>query len=124
MVTFHTSVMESPVQHLSDWALQNLVQLPGARAFSQPLSEIEKTPVSRALYRYQICCNLFGLRDGQTEDPCFEAVEGPTFQTDHILEQLGCCLNLGKLRSFRASHFSSNANLKPVLQSFGGNCLG
>lgn len=25
----------------------------------------------------------------EPEDPCFEAIEGPTFQTDHIIEQLG-----------------------------------
>jgi hypothetical protein len=87
MVTFHTSVIEPLMQHFSDWTLQNLVKLPGARAFSQPLSETEKTRVSRALYRYQICCNLFGFRYWETEDLC-EPTEDPTFEADYILGQL------------------------------------
>jgi hypothetical protein len=80
MVNFHISVIEPLVQHCSDWAIQNLVQSPGARAYAQPLSGTEKTRIFRALYRYQICCNLFGFRDGETEHPGFSA--------DYILQQL------------------------------------
>jgi hypothetical protein len=64
MIRFHQSVVKPLAQHFADWALQNLAQSPRVLAFSQPLTETEETRIFRALYRYQICANLFGHRRG------------------------------------------------------------
>lgn len=73
MIKLHNSVVNPLVQHFADWALQNLSQLPGAQPYSQPLSQTEETRISRALYRYQICCNLFDLHSRETKRPSFKA---------------------------------------------------
>lgn len=80
MVKFHSSVIKPLVQYFAEWALENMIQLPGAQSYSQPLSGTEKVRLFRALYRYQICCNLFGSQLGELEATHFDA--------EYILMQL------------------------------------
>lgn len=66
MVNFHCLVIKPLVQRYADWALGNLVAEPEASSQIEPhkedpLSKTEEARVTRALYRFELCCNLFGL---------------------------------------------------------------
>lgn len=61
MMKFHNSVVKPLAPRSADRALQNPALLPGAHAFSAPLTETEETQIYRALYRYQACANFLAL---------------------------------------------------------------
>ncbi|RAH58784.1 hypothetical protein BO85DRAFT_519604 [Aspergillus piperis CBS 112811] len=63
MMAFHFDVIKPFAKHYAEWALSNLAMEPEAShtKVDEPLSESEEFRIIRALYRFQICCNLFGL---------------------------------------------------------------
>ncbi|XRM40133.1 hypothetical protein ABZX51_003452 [Aspergillus tubingensis] len=63
MMSFHFDVIKPFAKHYAEWALSNLAKEPEAShtKVDEPLSESEEFRIIRALYRFQICCNLFGL---------------------------------------------------------------
>ncbi|POS71620.1 hypothetical protein DHEL01_v209986 [Diaporthe helianthi] len=56
MATFQTSTVEPLVEEYSSWALANL----GVPATTTGLSKNERMRIQRALYRFQIVCDVFG----------------------------------------------------------------
>ncbi|KAN0075629.1 hypothetical protein V8E54_006899, partial [Elaphomyces granulatus] len=60
MAFFHSSLIKPLARHYTDWALANLADVIKNSQRHEPLSEMEETRLLRALYRFQLCCNLFG----------------------------------------------------------------
>ncbi|KAI0548091.1 hypothetical protein F4679DRAFT_585849 [Xylaria curta] len=60
MVTFFSSTIKPLVGHYTRWALANLANETGNSHNHEPLSKTEEIRLMRALYRFQLCCNLFG----------------------------------------------------------------
>ncbi|RAK84011.1 hypothetical protein BO79DRAFT_276332 [Aspergillus costaricaensis CBS 115574] len=69
MVTFYLSVLKPFAQHYSVWALGNLAQEPKAThtKIDEDLSESEEHRIIRALYRFQLCSNVFGVGPNKDE---------------------------------------------------------
>jgi hypothetical protein len=65
MFTFHSLVLEPLVPIYTEWALANFPQENGDKSHRsrqhQPLSGMEEMRLMRALYRFQLFCNLQGL---------------------------------------------------------------
>jgi hypothetical protein len=61
MAAFHSSIIKPLMQYYADWALANLADETGDLQSHEPLSRTEQTRLLRALYRFQECCNLFGV---------------------------------------------------------------
>lgn len=63
MMAFHFDVIKPFAKHYAEWALSNLAKEPEAShtKVDEPLSESEEFRIIRALYRFQMCCNLFGF---------------------------------------------------------------
>lgn len=63
IASFHWSVVRPLVSKLYRWALGNLtaqLQKDPERQHYDALSAAEETRIMRALYRFQLCCHLFG----------------------------------------------------------------
>ncbi|KAI1739682.1 hypothetical protein F4680DRAFT_466195 [Xylaria scruposa] len=60
MATFVFSIIKPLVGHYTRWALANLANETGNSHSHEPLSKTEEIRLMRALYRFQLCCNLFG----------------------------------------------------------------
>ena len=58
MATFHTSTVEPLVEQYVSWALANL----GTSVKQSALSRTEVMRIQRAMYRFQIVCDVFGNR--------------------------------------------------------------
>jgi hypothetical protein len=61
LVAFHIAVVEPLVQVYASWALANLTEETGDAKGQKPLSKMEEARLFRAFYRFQLCCNLFGM---------------------------------------------------------------
>ncbi|KAG9236678.1 hypothetical protein BJ875DRAFT_455875 [Amylocarpus encephaloides] len=62
MVAFYSSTIKPLVRHYTSWTLANLDdKANNLQSYSPPLSKTERTRLLRALYRFQLCCNLFGV---------------------------------------------------------------
>ncbi len=82
MVDFLSSVIQPFVRHFTSWALANLAKETGSYQ-DQPLSKTEEIRIMRALYRYQLCCNLFVLHYSQSREDLF----GDLWNPDDILQE-------------------------------------
>lgn len=58
MATFHASTVEPLVERYASWALANIGTAVGPTA----LSSTERMRIQRAMYRFQIVCDVFGNR--------------------------------------------------------------
>lgn len=90
MVKFHFFTVRPLVQHYTRYALQNLSnetrQLKQVTSKALRLSETKEALVTRALYRLQLCCNLFGIGSHkQSWEPT------SVFHPIQILDILGSC---------------------------------
>lgn len=65
MASFHRTVVRPIARHYVKWALEQLASHVGTSGPSM-CTPTEKTRLTRALYRFQLCCNLFGV--GPHED--------------------------------------------------------
>ena len=61
MVTFHCTIIKPLIQHYTCWALENLAKETEEVQYNRSLSRTEETRLTRALYRFQLYCNLFGV---------------------------------------------------------------
>lgn len=73
MMSFHTSIIMPLCRHYAGWALTNLAEktdkeFPESHNKHPILSRTEELRLVRALYRYQLYCNLFGVG----ESGCYE----------------------------------------------------
>lgn len=59
---FHLTVIDPILRLYVSWALGNLASETKAQPDSQPLSPAEKTRLLRGLYRFELCCALYGPR--------------------------------------------------------------
>ena len=62
MAAFHFTVIEPLVERFTSWALGRLAIETGRSPHHKPLSTTEEARVVRAMYRFQLCCNLFHER--------------------------------------------------------------
>lgn len=60
MLIFHISIVKDFTQKLFEWALRNLDMTMIRPRLHEPPSKTEKTRIMCALYRFEVCCNLFG----------------------------------------------------------------
>lgn len=60
MASFHFSVIQPLARYYHEWALANFAKETGVPTSHEPLSKTEKIRLMRGLYRFQLCCNLFG----------------------------------------------------------------
>jgi len=60
IVAFHSSIIKPLARHYTGWALANLADETDDLQSHEPFSRTEETRLLRALYRFQLCCNLFG----------------------------------------------------------------
>lgn len=60
MIAFHSSIVNPLAKYYTTWALNNLAGEDGGLQSHAPLSCTEQTRLMRALYRFQLSCNLFG----------------------------------------------------------------
>ncbi|KAI9778197.1 MAG: hypothetical protein M1839_008314 [Geoglossum umbratile] len=60
MAAFHSSIVKPLACRYVHWALTNLSKETKSSLDNGLLSKTEETRVLRALYRFQLCCNLFG----------------------------------------------------------------
>ncbi|KAI9780335.1 MAG: hypothetical protein M1839_006758 [Geoglossum umbratile] len=60
MAAFHSSIVMPLAYCYVDWAMTNFPKKLKICRDRGPLSKAEETRVLRALYRFQLCCNLFG----------------------------------------------------------------
>ncbi|GKZ36426.1 hypothetical protein AbraIFM66950_007498 [Aspergillus brasiliensis] len=69
MVAFYRRVLKPFTRHYSEWALRNLAKEPEAAhtKIDEPLSESEEHRIIRALYRFQLCSNVFGVGPNKDE---------------------------------------------------------
>ncbi|EED22514.1 hypothetical protein TSTA_060120 [Talaromyces stipitatus ATCC 10500] len=68
MTKFHRMVVQPLVRCYADWALMNIIQDAETLQIKydvwkirEPLSVAERDRIMRSLYRFELCCNLFGL---------------------------------------------------------------
>lgn len=59
MAAFHFNVVDPLFKRFTSWALGHLASETGGSPHHKPLSTSEKVRVMRAMYRFQLCCNLF-----------------------------------------------------------------
>ena len=64
MAHFHFSVLEPLIKEYVSWALDNLSKETGKPQSQKALSPTEKIRLTRAFYRFQLCCHLFGALPG------------------------------------------------------------
>lgn len=83
MVVFLSSVIKPLARHYTDWALSNLANETKGSQSRELLSRTEETRLMRALYRFQLCCNLFGKGS-------HEPFRQPSFQSVDILKIFIC----------------------------------
>ncbi|WEW56835.1 hypothetical protein PRK78_002290 [Emydomyces testavorans] len=60
MITFYSSIIKPLARSYTAWALGNLATETKNSLSREPFSKTEQTRLRRALYRFQICCKLFG----------------------------------------------------------------
>ncbi|KJZ70709.1 hypothetical protein HIM_09893 [Hirsutella minnesotensis 3608] len=85
LVEFHTSIITPLAHHYVSWALDNLASESGAYQSRElkALSRTERARLTRAFYRFQLCCNLFGGRYHKT-------IKSSTFQAVDVLKLFFC----------------------------------
>ncbi|KAI9769446.1 MAG: hypothetical protein M1839_003660 [Geoglossum umbratile] len=80
MAAFHSSIIMPLASRYVNWAMTNLPKDLKRCPDYGPLSKTEETQVLRALYRFQLCCNIFG------ETPCCWASLHYEFRVMDILK--------------------------------------
>ncbi|RMD41889.1 hypothetical protein DV735_g3231, partial [Chaetothyriales sp. CBS 134920] len=61
MAAFFLSLIKPLARYYVTWALVNLHKTEDSALHDEPFSGAEQTRVLRSLYRFQLCCNLFGM---------------------------------------------------------------
>ncbi len=69
LLKFHLTVIEPLIQSYANWALGNFATETGLSPHHGPLSATEEARIVRALYRFELCCNLFHSRRNPLSQP-------------------------------------------------------
>jgi hypothetical protein len=75
MVAFHFAVIEPLLRRFASWALGHLTNETGGSPHHKPLSAVEGTRVVRAMYRFQLCCNIFHDRRAKGRRRDFDSID-------------------------------------------------
>lgn len=86
MAAFHSSIIKPLAQCYARWALANLGKETRELQSHEPLTRTEERRLMRGLYRFQLCCNLFGV--GRYEGGSWRL--GMNFQAIDILKTFFC----------------------------------
>ncbi|KJK62633.1 hypothetical protein P875_00095165 [Aspergillus parasiticus SU-1] len=99
------SIVKPLAQYYTSWALGNLAAETDKPRSDEPLSKMEETRLIRALYRFQLCCNLFGVgchKSSQIQRLSFDSVEIGTIFLDLFepweVEEICCIYTFAKER--------------------------
>jgi hypothetical protein len=84
IAAFHSSIIKPLIRHNTSWALDNLANETKNSRSHQPLSRTEETRLLCALYRFELCCNLFGRGRHGT------IWQKPDFKPEDILKMFIC----------------------------------
>ncbi|KAE8132867.1 hypothetical protein BDV38DRAFT_296563 [Aspergillus pseudotamarii] len=105
LAVFYFSIVKPLAQYYTSWALGNLATETGNPRSNEPLSQVEETRLIRALYRFQLCCNLFGAgchKSSQMQRLSFDSVEIGTIFLDLFepweVEEISCIYTFAKER--------------------------
>lgn len=86
MASFYLSIVRPLMQHYSNWALNNLereLEDDHPQSLFVKFSESEQVRLLRSLYRFHLCCNLYGSR-------FYEPLQKFTVNQDTILRDFLC----------------------------------
>lgn len=67
MVSFHLRFVVPLSKYYLSWAFEYIAKQTNKQQIPEPLTRTEETRLIRAFYRFQLCCNLFGV--GSHEPP-------------------------------------------------------
>ncbi|KAI9773741.1 MAG: hypothetical protein M1839_002012 [Geoglossum umbratile] len=88
MATFYFSIIAPLARHYVNWALTNLSKMTKGSLDNGLLSKAEETRVHRALYRFQLYCNLFGAGRFIASRPAIRSWH--SFESIDILREFIC----------------------------------
>ncbi len=85
MANFLSSIIKPLIRYYTVWASANLANETEDSQSYEPLSRMEEIRLMRALYRFQLCCNLYGIG-------CYGTSRQPVlgFQALDILRDFVC----------------------------------
>ncbi|EIT82871.1 hypothetical protein AO1008_10942 [Aspergillus oryzae 100-8] len=99
VAAFYFSIVKPLAQYYTRWTLGNLAIETDKPRSDEPLSKMEETRLIRALYRFQLCCNLFGMGLHKSS---FDSVEIGTIFLDLFepweVEEISCIYTFAKER--------------------------
>ncbi|RMZ38332.1 hypothetical protein AFCA_000036 [Aspergillus flavus] len=105
VAAFYFSIVKPLAQYYTSWTLGNLAIETDKPRSDEPLSKMEETRLIRALYRFQLCCNLFGVglhKSSQIQRLSFDSVEIGTIFLDLFesweVEEISCIYTFAKER--------------------------
>ncbi|KAI0137820.1 hypothetical protein F4776DRAFT_663395 [Hypoxylon sp. NC0597] len=88
MIRFHFRVIRPIAHKYMRWSLGRLASETKDSPSQESLSRTEELRVFRALYRFQLCCQLFGV--GNLPENAAGAAQDPGFSSLEILEKFLC----------------------------------
>ncbi len=86
MATYYSSIIQPIARYYTHWALDNLDSKHRDSHTEESLSKTEETRLIRALYRFQLCCQLFGKGNYTGRF----SIQKPGFGSPEILDQFLC----------------------------------
>ncbi|KAE8325413.1 hypothetical protein BDV39DRAFT_206952 [Aspergillus sergii] len=105
LAAFYFSIVKPLAQYYTSWTLGNLATETDKPRSDEPLSKMEETRLIRALYRFQLCCNLFGVgchKSSQIQRLSVDSVEIGTIFLDLFepweVEEISCIYTFAKER--------------------------
>ncbi|KAB8214643.1 hypothetical protein BDV33DRAFT_195900 [Aspergillus novoparasiticus] len=105
LAAFYFSIVKPLAQYYTSWTLGNLATETDKPRSGEPLSKMEETRLIRALYRFQLCCHLFGVgchKSAQIQRLSFDSVEIGTIFLDLFepweVEEISCIYTFSKER--------------------------
>ncbi|CAG7918833.1 unnamed protein product [Penicillium olsonii] len=110
IMVFHNTVIVPVANRYTNWVLENLAQETKGSTDFDPLSKSEETRVIRALYRFQLWCNLCGLGPYRKLQP-YRSEYGST----ELLKMLGSCFEPWEIEEIVCVYQFSEAKYQHVL---------
>ncbi|KAE8156013.1 hypothetical protein BDV40DRAFT_310396 [Aspergillus tamarii] len=105
LAVYYFSIVKPLAKYYTSCALGNLAAKTDKSRGSKPLSKMEETRLIRVLYRFQPCCNLFGIgrqKSSQMQRLSFDSVEIGTIFLDLFepweIEEISCIYTFAKER--------------------------
>ncbi|KJZ71439.1 hypothetical protein HIM_09163 [Hirsutella minnesotensis 3608] len=111
LAELHTSVITPLARHYVSWALGNLASESetGQSCETPALSRTEQARLTRAFYRFQLCCNLFG-------GGYHETIESSTFQAVDILKMFFCIFEPWQIEEIACVYVFTKAHYDEIFR--------